>query len=129
MLTACLCVSLTYVTLWQGRSHQILSGQVENHRFLLILHCICSIVKSTISMQSMLMLGGSGGMPPQKNFEKRCSEIAFLGHFQCNLDKLVGTASTVKFTICIIHMDLISLIRSIGTSSCFIFQKHKSVCT
>ena len=47
-------------------------------------------------MRSMLMLGGSGGMPPQKKLEKRCSEIVFLGHFQCNLDKLVGTASIVK---------------------------------
>ena len=27
------------------------------------------IVCSTISMQSMLMLGGSGGMPPQKNLK------------------------------------------------------------
>ena len=31
---------------------------------------IHSIVQSTISLRSMLMLGGSGGMPPQKNFEK-----------------------------------------------------------
>ena len=37
------------------------------------------IVRSTISMHSMLMLGGSGGMPPRKIFEKRCSEIAFGG--------------------------------------------------
>ena len=65
----------------------------------------------------MLMLGGSGGMPPQKNFEKLCSEIAFLGHFQCNLDKLVGTASTVKIYKAYIHMDLINLVCSIGTSS------------
>ena len=28
------------------------------------------IVHSTISMQSMLMLGGSGGMPLQETFEK-----------------------------------------------------------
>ena len=27
-------------------------------------------VLRTISMRSMLMLGGSGGIPPQKNFEK-----------------------------------------------------------
>ena len=27
-------------------------------------------VQSTPSMQSMLKLGGSGGMPPQENFEK-----------------------------------------------------------
>ena len=27
-------------------------------------------VQSTPSMQSMLNLGGSGGMPPQENFEK-----------------------------------------------------------
>ena len=27
---------------------------------------VCVIVRSTISMRSMLMLGGSGGMPPQK---------------------------------------------------------------
>ena len=76
-------------------------------------------------MRSMLMLGGSGGMPPQKKLEKRCSEIVFLGHFQCNLDKLVGTASIVKIykVYNIMHMDLISLVRSIGTSSCFIFQE------
>ena len=35
---------------------------------------MCSIVRSTISMWSILMLGGSGGMPPRKNL-KRCSEI------------------------------------------------------
>ena len=29
----------------------------------------------TISMHSMLMLGGSGGMPPQKILKNRCSEI------------------------------------------------------
>ena len=28
------------------------------------------IVQSTISLRSMLMLGGSGGMPPQEIFEK-----------------------------------------------------------
>ena len=27
------------------------------------------VVRSTTSMQSMLKLGGSGGMPPQENFE------------------------------------------------------------
>ena len=27
-------------------------------------------VQSTLSMRSMLLLGGSGGMPPQENFEK-----------------------------------------------------------
>jgi len=37
-----------------------------------------SIVQSTISIHSMLMLGGSGGMPPQK---KLCSEIEFGGYF------------------------------------------------
>ena len=30
---------------------------------------ISYVVRSTISMQSMLKLGGSGGMPPQENFE------------------------------------------------------------
>ena len=62
-------------------------------------------------------------MPPQKNFEKRCSEIAFLGNFQCNLNKIVGTASTVKIYKVYIHLDLISLVCSKGTSSCFIFQE------
>ena len=27
-------------------------------------------------MHSMLLLGGSGGMPPQENLKNRCSEIA-----------------------------------------------------
>ena len=27
-------------------------------------------VRSTLSMRSMLLLGGSGGMPPQESFEK-----------------------------------------------------------
>ena len=35
------------------------------------------IVQSTISMQSMLMLGGSGGMPPRKCLKNMCSEIEF----------------------------------------------------
>jgi len=35
-----------------------------------IVNDLVIIVQSTISMRSMLMLGGSGGMPPQENFEK-----------------------------------------------------------
>ena len=34
-----------------------------------------AIVQSTISMRSMLMLGGSGGMPPRKILKNRYSEI------------------------------------------------------
>ena len=33
-------------------------------------------VQSTLSMRSMLLLGGSGGMPPRKILKNRCSEIA-----------------------------------------------------
>jgi len=40
-----------------------------------------SIVQSTISMRSMLMLGGSGGMSPRKILKIRCSEIEFGGYF------------------------------------------------
>ena len=29
-------------------------------------------------MRSMLILGGSGGMPPQEILKNRCSEMAFL---------------------------------------------------
>ena len=36
---------------------------------------VCVIVQSTIIMRSMLMLGGSGGMPPRKFLKNRCSEI------------------------------------------------------
>ena len=36
---------------------------------------ICSIVQSTISMRSMLMLGGLGACPPRKILKNRCSEI------------------------------------------------------
>ena len=35
------------------------------------------IVRRTISMHSMLMLGGSGGMPPRKILKNRFSEIEF----------------------------------------------------
>ena len=33
------------------------------------------VVRSTISMQSMLKLGGSGGMPPRKILKITCSKI------------------------------------------------------
>ena len=35
-----------------------------------LMESLVNIVQSTISMRSMLKLGGSGGMPPQENFEK-----------------------------------------------------------
>ena len=44
--------------------------------------CVCRAVGSNFmvvrlfNMHSMLLLGGSGGMPPQKNFGNICSEIA-----------------------------------------------------
>ena len=65
-----LVLSVCSYALTQGRSHKMLSGQVEiveAPTVPLILDCIFSIVQSTISM---LILGGSGGMPPQENFEK-----------------------------------------------------------
>ena len=40
------------------------------------------IVCSTMSMQSMLMLGGSGGMPPPGKFEKLDSQILNLVGFE-----------------------------------------------
>ena len=36
-------------------------------------------MQSTISMRSMLILGGSGGMPPRKFLKNRCSAIDFGG--------------------------------------------------
>ena len=38
---------------------------------------ICSIVQSTISMHSMLMLGGFGACPPRKFLKNKRSQIVF----------------------------------------------------
>ena len=45
-------------------------GGVHNQRYTLHTNKVklVVIVRSTISMRSMLILGGSGGMPPQENF-------------------------------------------------------------
>ena len=40
---------------------------------------ISYVVRSTISMRSMLKLGGSRGMPPRKILKITCSEIDFGG--------------------------------------------------
>ena len=46
---------------------------------------LINIVRSTISMRSMLLLGGSGGMPPRKFLKIRYSEIDSDGIFTKNL--------------------------------------------
>ena len=60
---------------WSGKSfkHELyMCGKQDHLQNLenLVYECTGRIVRSTISMQSMLMLGGSGGMPSQENFEK-----------------------------------------------------------
>ena len=60
---------------WSGKSfkHELyVCGKQDYLQNLenLVYECTGPIVRSTISMRSMLMLGGSGGMPPQENFEK-----------------------------------------------------------
>ena len=60
---------------WSGKSfkHELYMCGKQNHLQNLknlVYECTGPIVQSTISIQSMLMLGGSGGMPSQENFEK-----------------------------------------------------------
>ena len=62
---------------WSGKSfkHELyMCGKQDHLQNLENLVYECTgpgpIVQSTISMQSMLMLGESGGMPSQENFEK-----------------------------------------------------------
>ena len=62
---------------WSGKSfkHELyMCGKQDHLQNLENLVYECTgpgpIVQSTISMQSMLMLGGYGGMPSQENFEK-----------------------------------------------------------
>ena len=54
------------------------------------------IVRSTISMCSMLMLGGSGGMPPRKLDALRLNLGAFPGHKPAILYicKLISTCAS-----------------------------------
>ena len=71
------------VSHWSGKSfkhgHSYMCGKqgylqdLEN----LVYRCTSPIVQSTISMQSILMLGVSGGMPPRKFLKNTCSEIEF----------------------------------------------------
>ena len=42
-------------------------------------------------MRSMLILGGSGGMPPRKILKNRCSEMAFGGISECLLARALCT--------------------------------------
>ena len=60
---------------WSGKSfkHKLyMCGKQDHLQNLenLVYECTGPIVQSTINMQSMLMLGGSGGMLSQENFEK-----------------------------------------------------------
>ena len=58
---------------------------------------IVSYCASTISMRSMLMLGGSGGMPPRKILKNRCSEIESGGILECLLAILYALISRAKY--------------------------------
>ena len=69
---------------WSGKSfkHELyMYGKQDHLQNLenLVYECTgpVPIVQSTISMQSMLMLGGLGACPPRKILKNRCSEIKF----------------------------------------------------
>ena len=65
----------------QGRRSLFLCGQAIREIFNIAIvnfsKEFSTIVQSTISMRSMLMLGGSRGMPPRKILKNRCSKIKF----------------------------------------------------
>ena len=66
----------------QGRRSLFLCGQAIRENLGGLGWSLLTIVRSTISMRSMLMLGVSGGMPPQENFEKIDALRLNLGVFQ-----------------------------------------------
>ena len=54
-------------------------------------------MRNIISMHSMLMLGGSGGIPPRKFLKIRCSEIESGGILECLLAIIHALISRVKY--------------------------------
>ena len=54
-------------------------------------------MQSTISMRSVLMLGGLGACPPRKILKNRCSEIESGGILECLLAILYALISRVKY--------------------------------
>ena len=67
-------VASYYVCLSQGRIQNFAKG---GSWLMAMVYIVC-----TMSMRSMLMLGGSGGMPPPGKFEKLDTQILNLVGFE-----------------------------------------------
>ena len=66
---------------WSGRNFTQYS--CTNERILLEIVTEASVCEAHSEMRSMSLLGGSGGMPPQENFEKLDTQICHFRVLYC----------------------------------------------